>query len=159
MATLERAEERERARSYNEARQLYERAVSEAVDDPSRAHARRRFAAALLFWGEPDAAEVQLEAVVRIRPADPAAWHDLGILRHRRGDTAGAQRALQRAITNAPLDPRPRIALAALLVNLHRFRDALAHYEQILELDIPDRTRGAVERGMAMLRQELNRGD
>lgn len=154
--TLEQAEARERARRYDEARNLYRSAVDTAPDDRSRAYAARRFAAALLFWGELEAAEAELVTVVRLEPADPAAWHDLGIVRHRRGDIAGAEHALRRALANAPRDPRPRIALAALLVNERRLREALAQYEALLELELPERTRAAVERGIELLRRELS---
>jgi Flp pilus assembly protein TadD len=155
IATLERAEQREQARRYDEARALYIQAGREAPDERSRAHAARRFAAALMFWGEYADAETELELVVKLQPDDPAAWHDLGLLRHRRGDAAGAETALRRSIESAPNDARPRIALAAVFVNQRRFRAALAQYERILELDIPERTRAAVHEGMKLLRGEL----
>lgn len=154
-AAVERAEAREQARKYDEARALYEAAKRDAPDDPSRAYAGNELASALIFWGEYEAAEIELVEVVGLAPGHAAAWHDLGVLRARRGDTPGAETALRRSIDTAPADPRPRIALAALLVNERRFRDAVTQYERILELELPERTRKAVERGMELIHQEM----
>ncbi len=142
-------------RKYDEARALYEAAKRDAPDDPSRAYAGRELASALIFWGEYEAAEAELVEVVDLAPGHASAWHDLGVLRARRGDSAGAKNALRRSIETAPRDPRPRIALAALLVNERRFGDALTQYERILELELPERTRSAVQRGMELIRGEM----
>jgi Flp pilus assembly protein TadD len=154
-AAVQRAEEREQARKYDEARALYEAAKRDAPDNRSRAYAARELASALIFWGEYEAAETELVEVVELDPLDASAWHDLGVLRARRGDTRRAESALLRAIETAPRDPRPRIALAALMVNDRRFDDALSQYERILDLDLPERTRKAVERGMELIRREM----
>jgi Flp pilus assembly protein TadD len=154
---IARAEASERARNYDEARARYQAAERDAPDDTSRAFAARKRASALMFWGEYEAAATALETVVALAPADASAWHDLGILRHRAGDAAGAERALREAVAHAPKDARPRIALAAVLVNQHRYGDALAEYEHILDLDIPERTRDAVHEGIALLRAEMAR--
>jgi hypothetical protein len=55
----------------------------------------------------------------------------------------------------APPDPRPHLALAALLVNAGRHREALGTYRELLGLDLPSRTRSAVRRGLALLEREL----
>lgn len=155
LAAVERAESREQDRKYEEARALYETAKRDAPDEPSRAYAGHQLASALIFWGEYEAAEAELVEVVELAPEDASAWHDLGVLRARRGDIPGAETALRSSIQGAPRDPRPRIALAALLVNDRRFDDALAQYEGILDLDLSERTRRAVERGMELIRQEI----
>ena len=129
--------------------------MNEAPDDRSRAWAGRQLASALIFWGDYEGAETALADVVRIAPTDAASWHDLGMLRYERGDAAGAETALRSSIRHARADPRPRIALAALLVNQKRYEEALAEYEHILELELPDRMRSAVEKGMELLRQEI----
>lgn len=157
-AAVEQAEQREQERKYDEARALYEAAKRDAPDDLSRAYAGRELASALIFWGEYEAAEQELVRVVELAPADASAWHDLGVLRARRGDTGGAESALLRAIDAAPRDPRPRIAIAALMVNARRFDEALRQYERLLDLDLPERTRRAVERGMELIRREMAGG-
>lgn len=156
-ALVERAQNAERARRYDEARALYQQATADAPDAASRAWAAREQAEALVFWGEYEAAERALEIAVTARPDDAASWHDLGMLRHRRGDTAAAEQAFRRSMRAAPRDARPRIALAALLVNAGRFDDAIAEYEALLELDLPPRTRDAVHRALDMLRAERRR--
>ncbi len=155
MATVDTAHGHERARRYDLARKSYEEAVRDAPDPRSEVFARRELASALIFWGEYTDAEAQLEQVVRIEPGHAAAWHDLGLLKHRRGDLPGAETALRTAVKRAPQDPRPRVALAALLVTQRRYPEALAEYESLLELDLPDRLRAAVDKGMQLLRSEM----
>lgn len=154
---VDRAERSERARRYDQARAWYERAERDAPDARSRAWAARQYADALAFWGEYRDAERALERVVRWAPGDASAWHDLGILRARRGDVAGAEMALRRAKAAAPHDPRPRVALAALWVNARRFDAALAEYRALLALDLPPRLRAAVRRAIALVSAETRR--
>ena len=154
-ALVDRAERHELARRHDQARAAYIRAIEQAPDVTSRAFAAREYASALISWGEYDRAETQLEQVVALAPEDPSAWHDLGLLRNRRGDSEGARQALERSAQAAPRDPRPRIALAAVLVNQRRLEEAVAVYKTVLELELPDRTRAAVERALALLAEEL----
>ncbi len=148
---LAQARVEERARRYDRARALYERAAQEAPDPGSAARALRELARALLFWGEADEGETALARAVALAPDDVAAWHDLGIVRGRRGDLAGAERALRRAVALAPRDPRPRVALGAVLVNQRRWRDALVEYRALQRLELPERTRRAVARAIALI--------
>lgn len=142
---IERAETAERARRHDLARVHYERAVAAARDPASIAFARREFAETLATWGAIAEAIVQLEGSIAARGDDPAAWHDLGILRHKQDDHAGAVTALERARTLAPRDPRPRIALAALHWKTGDGARALVEYRGLLELDLPSRVREQVE--------------
>jgi len=151
-AAVTRAEEHERARRHDLARAEYEGAIAAAPDRPSEVFARLELASQLAFWGEVDGAVAQLEAVVALDAGIARAWHDLGILRHQRGDDAGAQAALERAIALAPRDPRPRIALAALLWQRGDRAGARAQYQALLELDLPPRVREKVEWALAQLR-------
>src|SRR5262249_51953965 len=89
--------------------------------------------------------------VVGEDPAAARAWHDLGILRHQLGDDAGARTALERAVTLAPDDPRPRIALAALLWQSGDLDGARAQYQALLGLDLPDNVRAKVEWAISTL--------
>ena len=143
-AEVAAAETAERARRHDQARAHYQRAVARAGDAPSLAFARREYADTLISWGELPEAIAQLEGVVVSAPHDAATWHDLGILRHHRGDDLRAITALERARTLSPADPRPRIALAALRWKRGDRVGARAEYTALLELDLPERVRGKV---------------
>ncbi len=151
---LGEAHKAERARRYDRARELYLRAAREAPDRPSQAFAWRELGSALIFWGELDEAARALARVVELAPEQVSAWHDLGIVRARLGDVAGSERALRRAIQLAPEEPRPRVALAALLVRQQRWDDALAEYHALERLDLPERTRRAVGRAIELIEAE-----
>jgi len=142
---IAQAETAERARQHDVARVHYERAVAGARDPASIAFARREFAETLITWGELDEAKAQLEAVVVAKPDDAATWHDLGIMRHNRGDMTGAMTALMRARELAPKDPRPRVALAALRWKSGDRAGAATEYRGLLELELPDRLRAKVQ--------------
>jgi len=139
------AEDAERQRRHDVAREHYERAVAGAHDPASVAFARHEYAETLVTWGEVPAAIAQLEAAVAAKPDDAGVWHDLGLARHHEGDDRGAVYALERARTLLPRDPRPRIALAALRWQLGDKPGAAAEYRALLELDLPDRVRTKVE--------------
>ena len=156
-ALLVRARAEERARRYDRARALYQQAADTAPDSTSAAHAWRQLASALLFWGELDAGQRALERVVALRPGAVSAWHDLGVVRGSRGDDAGAETALRRAISLAPSEPRPRIARAAVLVKTHPWRAANAEYQALEGLELPEATRRAVERALEICRAEQAR--
>ena len=155
---LDQARKEERARRYDRARELYLRATREAPDRGSEAIAWRELGSALIFWGELEEAAQALGRVVAIDPAAISAWHDLGIVRARLGDVTGAERAFHRAIALAPEEPRPRVALAALLVRQRRWDDALAQYRRLERLDLPETTRRAVGRAIEILEVERRRG-
>ena len=156
-AILAKAREAERARRYDQARELYLEATREAPDRPSEAFAWRELGSALIFWGELDQAARALGRVVAIDPGAISAWHDLGIVRAKLGDAAGAERAFRRAIALAPEEPRPRVALAALLVRQRRWNDALAEYRALERLELPETTRRAVGRAIQLLEVERRR--
>ena len=152
-ADIERAEDAERARRHDDARAAYERAIADAHDPVSADVARREYAETLETWGELDMAVAQLEAAVAVKHDDPAAWNDLGVLYHHRGDDARALAALETAKQLAPADWRPRRQLAALLMALHEYDRAAAEYRAMLDLPLPDRLRDAVHRALELLAQ------
>jgi tetratricopeptide (TPR) repeat protein len=154
---LDKAHEAERGRRYDQARALYLRAAREAPDRSSQAIAWRELGAALIFWGELAEAADALEKVVALDPDAVAAWHDLGIVRARLSDTAGAERAFRRAIALAPEEPRPRVALAAFFITQRRWDDALRQYRALEKLDLPERTRRAVARAIQLVEAERRR--
>ena len=144
-AEVDQAETAERARHHDLARAHYERAIALADDADSAAFARHEYAETLVSWGERPAARAQLERAVAAQPADPSAWHDLGLLRHDAGDDPGAIEALSRAERLAPRDLRPRTALAALYWKRGDKASAAREYRGMLELDLPERLRARVE--------------
>jgi Flp pilus assembly protein TadD len=145
---ITQAETAELARRHDVARAHYERAVASAHDPVSVFFARREYAETLITWGEDEAAVIQLERALDARPASPgsaAAWHDLGILRHHRGDVPGAITALTRARELAPRDVRPRVTLAAVRWRAGDRAGAEAEYRALLALDLPPRLRSKVQ--------------
>lgn len=134
-----------RHRDYDGARAGYARAIADAPDAASEAFARRELADMLILVEELAPASHELERVTVLRPDDPRAWHDLGIVRHSLGDNEGAATALGKAKDLAPGDPRPRIALAALFWELGAKDAALREYKELLDLDLPPRLREKVE--------------
>ena len=145
------AEDAERQRRHDVAREHYERAVAGAHDPASVAFARHEYAETLVTWGEAPEARAQLELAVVAKPDDPAAWHDLGMLRHHAGDDPGAIAALARAEALAPDDVRPRKALAALYWTRGDKANAAREYRGMLGLELPERVRAKVEWALAEL--------
>jgi len=144
-AEIAEAERAERARRHDIARVHYERAIAIAMDPASAAHARRAFAETLATWGEVAEAAAQLERAVTLVDRDAAAWHDLGIVRHKLDDLPGAIAALERARGLAPEDFRPRVALAALRWKTGDRAGARVEYRGLLELELPERLRTKVK--------------
>jgi Flp pilus assembly protein TadD len=142
---IEQAETAEKARQHDVARVHYQRAVAEAHDPASVAFVRRAYGETLATWGEFPEALSQYEGSLTANPGDASAWHDVGLLRHKLGDTAGAIAALERARTLAPRDFRPRVALAALRWKTGDRAGATTEYRGLLELDLPERLRGKVQ--------------
>jgi tetratricopeptide (TPR) repeat protein len=75
---------------------------------PKDAEAHFAGAAALSLSGTPDQAVVELERAVALRSADYGLWSELGLLRDQVGDTAGALKAFDEAVTRAPFYSQPR---------------------------------------------------
>ena len=154
------AEDAERARQHDVARQKYQQAIADAKDPASLGFARNRFGETLATWGEYDAAERELEGAVAATPDEPSAWHDLGILREHAGNSRGAIDAFERAKALAPTDWRPRLSLGALHWKLAAaclratpdapacttdVEAAKAEYRAMLALDLPAKLRSKVE--------------
>lgn len=131
--------------------------MEESPDRTSRKLALAEQADALLLMREQEAAAAALAELTRLAPGDARAWHDLGVIRASLGDPAGAERALRQARALRPGDARPRLALAALLVNARRLHAALAEYRALLELELSPTLRHSVERGVALVERELAR--
>ena len=148
---IERAEDAEKLRHHDEAAVHYKAAIAAATTPKAQAWAHHEFAETLATWGQLADAIHELEAAAAATPADPSVWQDLGILRHKQADDAGALEALGRAKSLAPRDARPRIALAALYWSSGDKPQALAEYRALLELDLPDRVREKVRWAIGVL--------
>lgn len=148
---LAAAEAALRRRDYDAARAGYTRAATAAPDPTSEAHARRELADFHLLLDERAEAAGELARVTALAPRDARTWHDLGIVRHALGDVDGAAHALGQARALAPADPRPRVALAALLWQRGDRAGAAREYRALLELELPPRLRGKVEWALAEL--------
>jgi tetratricopeptide (TPR) repeat protein len=154
-AEIDQAETAERARQHDVARTHYQRAVAAATDPASSAFARREYAETLITWGEFPEAIAQLEGVVEADPDDAAAWHDLGMLRHHEGNDTAAIAALERSKALAPRDFRPRRTLAVLRWKRGDKQGALAEYQGMLALDLPERLRVMTAWAVRKLTAEL----
>lgn len=150
-AEIERAEDAEKLRHHDEASVHYKAAIAAATTPKAQAWAHHEFAETLATWGQLPDAQHELEAAAAATPADPSVWQDLGILRHKQADDAGALEALGRAKSLAPRDARPRIALAALYWSTGDKPQALAEYRALLDLDLPDRVREKVRWAIGVL--------
>jgi len=150
-AHLRDAEAALAVKDYDAARAAYDRAVDTAPDATSARLAVRERADARLFLGDLDGAAGDLARLTELAPRDPAAWHDLGIVRANQGDRAGARDALYQAKTLAPDDARPRLALAALLWASGDRAAADREYQALLELDLPEPVRAKVVWAIATL--------
>lgn len=148
---IERAEDAERARQHDQAAVHYRAAIAAARTPKQQAWAHHEFAETLATWGQLADATRELAAAAAAMPDDAAVWQDLGILRHKQADDAGAVEALGRAKQLAPRDARPRIALAALYWSTGDKPQALAEYKELLDLDLPDRVREKVRWAIGVL--------
>jgi tetratricopeptide (TPR) repeat protein len=151
VALIAEADAAEANRDHARARELYRRAIASAPDPVSARAARRQYTETLLSWGELAAAQVQLAAQVQATPDDAASWHDLAMVYSALGETARAVEAFASSIAAAPLDARPRLALAALLWRTGRRPEATAEYRRLLDLDLTAALRSKVEWALAQL--------
>lgn len=155
-AEVELAQDQEQLRAYDRAREHYERAIALAAEDPEAlAYAHREFASALIFWGEYLEAINELKRSLQADPRQIQAWHDLGVLQAQDPEQHEvALAALERALALDTSEPRTRVAIAALLMRMGRFREAQAHYQVLLTLDIPPSMASAARRALSILQEQ-----
>lgn len=151
---VQRGEAAERSRAYDEARAHYQVAVDTAPDPGSRAFAARKFGRALIFWGELDNGARQLSLSLDNDRNDPGTWHDLAMVEFSRGNVPQAETAFRHAKRLAPGDPRPRIALAAMLWKSGQLAPALVEYRALAKLDLPPKLASAVAWAIARLEEK-----
>lgn len=69
-----------------------------------------------------------------LRAEAASLWLDIGRIREQRGDDAGRERALRRAVDLAPGRPEAALELASLLERSGRIEEAVARYEAVRRL-------------------------
>jgi tetratricopeptide (TPR) repeat protein len=111
--------------------------------DPVKPQARREFEAALraLRLGGPEAeqtAAARFQAAVEIDGTLWEGWHNLGLLRAGDGDTDGAVKAFEKALSINPAHVPTRLARAEAYRTAGRGKDARADYEAVLRESAPD---------------------
>jgi tetratricopeptide (TPR) repeat protein len=152
---IDLAEAAERKRRHDVARVHYERAIAIATDPPSAAFARHKFGETLATWGEYREALAQLEQSVQAVGDNAIAWHDVGIVRHKLEDVPGAIAALERSRALAPEEVQPRVSLGVIRWKSGDLAGAKKEYEELLELELPDRLRTKVKWAIDQLTARL----
>jgi len=82
-----------------------------------------------------DQAEELYQRAVRLDPSLSIAYTNLGNIRFRRGDEAGAESLYRRAIEVDPRQPEAHYNLGYVMLERGDARDAAAHFERALESD------------------------
>ncbi len=116
----------------------------------------------LLQWGQalilakrlPEARKVY-ERLVAVDPAFGLGWYRLAQVRDNLGDLAGAEAAYRKAIEVDPLAVDPRKALASLLADRGRVREAIDVLEKARDLDPGDE---AIRRDLERFWKKLQGG-
>jgi tetratricopeptide (TPR) repeat protein len=91
-------------------------------------------ALALHQSGQATAAEAAYIALLAAAPENAGALHGYGVLRHQRGDSAGALPLLERAVQADPAAPEHHFNCGLALFRLQRFGEAAAAFAQAARL-------------------------
>jgi len=138
-------------RRWDEALAAYLQAVSVA---PQQARPYRVLGTRLLRWGRPADAVEPLARAVALAPAHAETWKALALARYHGGDVAAAEQSFRDGIALHAEHRGLRLGLAALLVNAHRFEEALTVYAAVLDREP---ALAAAHVGRALLLHELHR--
>ncbi|MFT5357921.1 MAG: protein O-GlcNAc transferase [Polyangiales bacterium] len=140
-------------RNYERALESYARAIEVA---PESAYAHRVMGTRLLRWGQGDEAVAPLEVAFAREPSHVETAKALALAQHASGDSEAAVRTYRAGLEASPGDLGLRLGLAAMLINLRSFEDALEVYEAVCE----DQPRfAAAHAGRGILLHELGRRD
>jgi hypothetical protein len=120
---------------------------------PKDAEAHFAGAAVLSLSGTPDQAVVELERAVALRPADYGLWSELGLLRDQIGDTAGALKAFDEAVTRAPFYSQPHWNRGNVLLRKGQYESAFKDLSQAAQSN-PELIPGLID-----LAWSVSRGD
>lgn len=99
------------------------------------ARRHRRLAEEAELLGQPRAAIVHLEELVRLEPDDAPAWRKLAELRLSEGDATGAEAAVQRSLREDSGDPAAWLLAGVIRESQGDVQRALAAYYMVLESD------------------------
>lgn len=117
---------------------------------PTSDHASRALLAQGLHAAQSGAladAAVLFTNALELHGADADAWNNLGVVRHRQGDTAGGVEAFRRALRINPRHAEAHRNLGVALDGQDRLPDAASHYRAYLRLTAEaDPSRPAVAR-------------
>lgn len=120
-------------------------------------HARAIYMAGkTLSQNKPAAAIPYFERVVLLAPEDAEAWFDLGLVRMITRETRLAGQAFNMAHKYAPDDYRPILELGKVHLEMRRYDDAVAHFDEVLRLKPPPETKVAVKFHMGLVREAQN---
>jgi len=86
-------------------------------------------------FGRPQEARAQYEAALTVQPDYAPALVGLGVLLAGSGDTAGAERALRRALEVDPTQAEARFDLAEVLARQGRQAEAAAEYARVRDAE------------------------
>ena len=117
---------------------------------PTSGHASRALVTQGLHAAQSGAladAAVLFTSALELHGADADAWNNLGVVRHRQGDTAACVEAFHRALRVNPRHAEAHRNLGVALDGRGRLTDAAGHYRAYLRLSAEaDPARPAVDR-------------
>ena len=140
-------------RNYERALESYVRAVGVA---PESAYPYRVMGTRLLRWGQGADAVAPLEQAFAREPSHVETAKALALAQHASGNSDAAVRTYRLGLEASPGDLSLRLGLAAMLIGVGAFADALEVYEALCE-DLPGFA--AAHAGRGILLHELGRMD
>ena len=102
---------------------------------PTRSDVHNRLAAAYVRKGDHEAAFAAWKTATDVDPTDHHAWLNWGAVLSRDGRNEEAAEKLAMATQKAPGYPLAHVNLAYVYVRLHRYEDAIAHFEVALAIN------------------------
>jgi tetratricopeptide (TPR) repeat protein len=114
------------------------RALAAAAPEARGAEDLRALSWAWSEAGDLKASRGALERALKAEPGRAESWSDLGVLRFRLGDRAGAERAFRAALERDPAQPSACLSYGVLLEDAGRAGEAAALYERASARPIDD---------------------
>jgi tetratricopeptide (TPR) repeat protein len=135
--------------SFTAAREVYEQAIARRPDDPVL---RENFATLLQDFDQPNAAETQWRAMVRLLPHSAQAYYALANTLDTQGKSAEAVHWFAEALRRSPDSFETHNGLGLAMANLGRVNDAVREFNQALRLK-PDFVEAHVNLGQTLAAQ------
>ena len=131
-------------------------AANEAIKlTPSDAAGHVARAGVLSVGASVEEAEAELERAIALRPLDYYLWLQLGLLRDRGGDSAGALAAFNESVRLASYYADPRWQRGNLLVRMGRYEEAFADLNQAARSD-PELVPNLLDLAWGLSKGDLN---